>query len=144
MRENEHLGRPELPARSAVPEPSSAASGADAAGEASALARHGDPSRQRPARNRNAADLLKGRGAAWVRPTELLSGLGGRTAGLGISLQAELSRRTRRLPVTAVTGTRKAVARKVASRRARRLPPVTAFGVDTPSPSTSRGAIGLR
>jgi len=142
--ENQHPARPEHPARSAVHEKPAGTSSAETAAEVSALARHGDPSRQRPARNRKAADLLNGRGAAWVRPTELLSGLSGRTAGLGISLQAELSRRTRRLPVTAVKGTRKAVARKVASRRARRLPPVTAFGVDTPSPSASRGAIGLR
>lgn len=130
------------PQRSAAPEERTGATGAEAAGEVSALARHGDPSRPKPAQPKKAANA-KGRGVQWVRPTELLTGLGGRTAGLGISLQAELSRRTRRLPVTAVVKTRKAVTRKAASRRAPRLPPVSAFGVDT-APSAVRGAIGLR
>ncbi|MFK4763097.1 hypothetical protein ACI3KS_19400, partial [Microbacterium sp. ZW T5_45] len=83
-----------------------------------------------------------------VRPTDLLAARTGRVAGQGIDFQAELARRTRRAPGQAYRGAR-TVARsgiRVVSERARRLPPVTAFGRGGGSPRhswVSRSGIGL-
>lgn len=98
-------------------------------GEVSELARHGDPSAAR----KTAAGTATGRrrsGVEWVRPSDLLAARLGRVAGQGIDFQAELARRARLVPGHAYRGTR-IVARsgvRVVSERARRLPPVTAFG----------------
>lgn len=89
--------------------------------EVSELARHGDPSAKETATGRRRS------GVEWVRPSDLLAARLGRAAGQGIDFQAELARR---VPGQTYRGTR-TVARsgvRVASERARRLPPVTAFG----------------
>jgi hypothetical protein len=65
----------------------------------------------------------KSSGMDWVRPSDLFTQAGSRAAGRGIDFQAELARRARRLSVQGVASSRRAV-----SERARRLPPVTAFG----------------
>ncbi len=114
-------------------------------GEVSELARHGDPSVTKPK-----ADAEAGRrrsGVEWVRPTDLLAARTGRVAGQGIDFYAELARRTRQAPGQAYRGVR-TVARsgaRVVSERARRLPPVTAFGRGgSPRHSwISRSGIGL-
>lgn len=65
---------------------------------------------------------------------------GGRVARRGIDFHAELARRARHLPGQTVAATRRAM-----SERARRLPPVTAFGVHSRShPAPARSGIGLR
>lgn len=98
-------------------------------GEVSELARHGDPSAAK--KKSDAAETRKRRsGVEWVRPSDLLASRMGRAAGQGIDFQAELARRARRIPGQAYRGTR-GVARsgvRVVSERARKLPPVTAFG----------------
>lgn len=114
-------------------------------GEVSELARHGDPSVTNAK-----ADAGAGRrrsGVEWVRPTDLLAARTGRVAGQGIDFHAELARRARRAPGQAYRGAR-TVARsgaRVVSERARRLPPVTAFGRGgSPRHSwVSRSGIGL-
>jgi hypothetical protein len=97
--------------------------------EVSELARHGDPSAAK--KTADAAETGKRRsGVEWVRPSDLLASRMGRVAGQGIDFQAELARRARRAPAQAYRGTR-GVARsgvRVVSERARKLPPVTAFG----------------
>jgi len=110
--------------------------------EVSELARHGDPSQtKKPVDHKDAAKT--DRGVAWVRPSELMSQAGGRVAGRGIDFHAELALRARRLPGETVRATRHSA--RVLSRRARRLPPVSAFGRSgQPSSATSRSGIGLR
>lgn len=132
--------------------------GEDTVGEeASALARHRDPSRT----TRRATDKAPaGRGVEWVRPSDLMTRAGGRVAGRGIDFEAELARRARRLPATGVRATgrglgharRRVAAHKQASRqrhtgreRAHRLPPVSEFGQRRTAPYSwvSRSGIGL-
>lgn len=93
--------------------------------EVSELARHGDPSAAK-----KTATGRRRSGVEWVRPSDLLAARLGRVAGQGIDFQGELARRARLVPGQAYRGTR-TVARsgvRVVSERARRLPPVTAFG----------------
>jgi hypothetical protein len=116
-------------------------------GEVSELARHDDPS---VTHEKAAAGPEAGRrrsAVEWVRPTDLLAARTGRVAGQGIDFHAELARRTRQAPGQAYRGAR-TVARsdaRVVSERARRLPPVTAFGRGgSPRHSwVSRSGIGL-
>lgn len=89
--------------------------------EVSALARHSDPSRSRPAASTSTERAHNG--VVLVRPSELLSGVGGRMLGRSIDFQAELARRARALPVQAVATSRRAI-----RERALRMPPVPAFG----------------
>ncbi len=115
-------------------------------GEASALARHRDPSltKKTQASAEEAAKKKKERpGVEWVRPSELLVSRSGRVAGRGIDFQAELSRRARRLPGQTFRGTRSGV--RAMSERARRLPPVSAFGRGSGERFSwvSRSGIGL-
>lgn len=106
--------------------------------DVSELAVHGDPSRQAAASTSPAA--RSGRSTvAWVRPTDLFVSLSGRASGRGIDFQAELARRSRRLPSNAV-----AVSRRGIARRSHRLAPVTAFGVNTPAAQTSLEPLGLK
>lgn len=95
------------------------------AGEVSELARHADPSQAtKTAAQDAAADAaVSGRGVVWLRPSELASQATARAAGRGIDFHAELARRARRPVVQSVAASRRAI-----SERARRLPPVTAFG----------------
>lgn len=66
-----------------------------------------------------AADARRVRGVEWVRPTDLLARHGSALAGRGIDFEVELARRTR-TPLT--SGARHL------GERARRLPPLSAFG----------------
>lgn len=114
-------------------------------GEVSELARHGDPSVTNAKAGAGAARRRSG--VEWVRPTDLLAARMGRVAGQGIDFHAELARRTRQASGQAYRGAR-TVARsgaRVVSERARRLPPVTAFGRgESPRHSwVSRSGIGL-
>lgn len=116
-------------------------------GEVSELARHGDPSVTNAKTNAGVEAGRRRVGVEWVRPTDLLAARTGRVAGQGIDFHAELARRTRRAPGQAYRGAR-TVARsgaRVVSERARRLPPVTAFGRGgNPRHSwVSRSGIGL-
>lgn len=115
-------------------------------GETSALARHGDPSQQKTAAGTEAAKKARP-GVEWVRPTELMLSRSGRVAGQGIDLQAELARRSRRVPGQAYRATRTGVrsGARFVSERARRLPPVSAFGRGSGERFTwvSRSGIGL-
>ena len=113
-------------------------------GETSALARHRDPSLTQDATE---AAKKQRPGVEWVCPTDLMASRSARIAGRGIDFQAELARRTRSLPVHVVGATRRGVQRLGvgAGDRARRLPPVSAFGRGAaPSGSpVSRSGIGL-
>lgn len=96
-------------------------------GEASALARHRDPSLATTAEQaKNEAADRRRTGVDWVRPSELLASRSARVAGRGIDFEAELARRARRVPGQTYRGVRARV--RVVSERARRLPPVSAFG----------------
>ena len=118
----------------------------DEAEEASALARHKDPSLTGKDA-KNGAKAKRRPGVEWVRPTDLLASRSGRVAGRGIDFQAELARRTRRLPGQTVRATHRTVRSTAAkgSERARRLPPVSAFGRGSGQRFSwvSRSGIGL-
>ena len=75
-----------------------------------------------------------GRGVAWVRPTDLVARSGSRVAGAGIDFQADMARRSRHAATTS--------ARALAV-RARRLPPVSAFGRGHADRATTRDAVGI-
>lgn len=64
----------------------------------------------------------KARGVEWVRPTDLLARHGATLSGRGIDFQAELARRAR-APITTSLHRAGSV-----GDRARRLPPISAFG----------------
>lgn len=139
---------PEDPARPDPKEPATEALTAKAAGqdtirdgEVSELARRRDPSldEKNPAAARDAA-RWDARGVAWVRPTDLVAQASARWAGRGISFETELARRMRRLPVEATAASRAAI-----SERARRLPPLSAFGRSRGSghSGATRSGIGL-
>lgn len=61
----------------------------------------------------------RARGVEWVRPTDLLARHGAALAGQGIDFEVELARRTRTATNTVARGF---------GDRARRLPPLSAFG----------------
>lgn len=61
----------------------------------------------------------RARGVEWVRPTDLLTRNGAALAGRGIDFEVELARRTRTTTATGLRGL---------GDRARRLPPLSAFG----------------
>ncbi|HLR94331.1 MAG TPA: hypothetical protein VK053_07390 [Jiangellaceae bacterium] len=63
--------------------------------------------------------IVRGRGVEWVRPTDLISRHSAHAAGRGLDFQAELARRTR-TPIGAGV--------RYLGDRARRLPPISAFG----------------
>jgi hypothetical protein len=92
----------------------------EASEKTSELARHRDPSQ---APTKTPGSVRQRRGLAWVRPSDLIGQATARVAGRGLDFHAELARRTRRPAVQASE-----VSRRVISDRARRLPPVTAFG----------------
>ncbi len=71
-------------------------------------------------------------GITWVRASDLLSMGSGHIAGQGIDHQAELARRIRRAPVTAVRAMRD---------RADRLPPLSEFGSQRKSPQIARNGL---
>ncbi len=114
--------------------------------ETSALARHRDPSLTKGSTAKGAAK--KGpMSVEWVRPTDLMVLRSARMAGRGFDFQAGLARRARRMPGQTFRATRigaRSGARFV-SERARKLPPVTAFGRGTEERFSwvSRSGIGL-
>ena len=92
--------------------------------------RHNDPALD-PAL---AARQRVGRGVDWVRPTDLMARSGSRVAGAGIDFQADMARRSRHAAATS--------ARAVAT-RARRLPPVSAFGRGHSTQPMTRDSVGI-
>ena len=79
--------------------------------------------------------LVRGRGVEWVRPTDLIARHSAHAAGRGLDFQAELARRTR-TPLGA--GVRRL------GDRARRLPPISAFGrSSTPASQMSRSGVSM-
>lgn len=79
--------------------------------------------------------LVRGRGVEWVRPTDLIARHSAHAAGRGLDFQAELARRTR-TPIGA--GVRRL------GDRARRLPPISAFGrSSTPAAQVSRSGVSI-
>ena len=65
------------------------------------------------------AESRRARGVEWVRPTDLIARHGAALAGRGIDFEVELARRT---------GTPIATGARRLGERARRLPPLSAFG----------------
>lgn len=109
-----------------------------AAEEDSALAKHRDPSR--PPRQTTGIGQGRGNGITWVRPSELMVAGTSRIAGRGIDFQTTLVRQSRRLPRQTVAASRHAI-----SERARRLPPLSAFGRTTGRRAgVGRSGFGLR
>ncbi len=92
--------------------------------------RHHDPSTD-PA---SSPHQRVGRGVDWVRPTDLMARSGSRVAGAGIDFQADMARRSRHAAATS--------ARAVAA-RARRLPPVSAFGRGHATEPMTRDSVGI-
>ncbi len=80
------------------------------------------------------AEARRARGVEWVRPTDLIARHGAALAGRGIDFEVELARRTR-APVT--TGARHL------GERARRLPPLSAFGRSTATQVAPSRRVGL-
>ena len=79
--------------------------------------------------------LVRGRGVEWVRPTDLIARHSAHAAGRGLDFQAELARRAR-TPIGA--GVRRL------GDRARRLPPISAFGRSTaPASQMSRPGVSM-
>lgn len=138
---------PEPLAGTEAPEPAPAVSRPEpAGGEVSALAIHRDPSTTRPGltgsggREADARSLLEQARAgqvAWARPTDLLAATSARWAGRGMGIEAELIRRTRRLPVQGVAVTRRAIREATHT-----LPPLTAFGRTATAGGVRRAGIG--
>ena len=79
--------------------------------------------------------IVRGRGVEWVRPTDLIARHSAHAAGRGLDFQAELARRTR-TPIGA--GFHRL------GDRARRLPPISAFGRSTaPASQMSRPGVSM-
>ena len=79
--------------------------------------------------------IVRGRGVEWVRPTDLIARHSAHAAGRGLDFQAELARRTR-TPIGA--GVRRL------GDRARRLPPISAFGrSNAPVSQLSRSGVSM-
>ena len=75
----------------------------------------------------------RGRGVEWVRPTDLVARSSARVAGAAINFQSELHSRTR---AAAQENTRRI------AERARRLPPLSAFGRGATRTDAGRSSIG--
>lgn len=76
-----------------------------------------------------------GRGVEWVRPTDLIARGGSRVAGAGIDFQRELVRRARSATSAHM---------HLPGHRARKLPPLSAFGRGGTDRGMGRGAVGMR
>ncbi len=87
------------------------------------------------ARTEKSHALARGRGVEWVRPTDLMARHSANVAGRGLDFQAELARRTR---------TPLRIGIQAARDRARRLPPITAFGRRTVTQTAPvRSGVGM-
>lgn len=96
--------------------------------------RAAEVARRRGQVEKAATDQKTGRGVEWVRVNDLIARQTSPLAGRGISFQAELSRSARH-PI--------ATTRQVAD-RARRLPPVSAFGRRSPGQrGPTRSGVGM-
>ena len=95
-----------------------------------ASARRSDPAID-PALNR---EHRVGRGVEWVRPTDLMAQTGSRMARTGIDFQSDMARRSRHAATTSA---------RALALRARRLPPVSAFGRGHADRTTTRDAVGI-
>lgn len=77
----------------------------------------------------------RSRGVEWVRPTDLLTRHGAALAGRGLDFEVELARRARTTTATRLRGI---------GGRARRLPPLSAFGrSQKPQDAPSRPGVGM-
>ena len=106
------------------------ATGTPDAIEASHTSRRVDPAVD-PALSR---ERRVGRGVEWVRPTDLMARTGSRMAGAGIDFQADMARRSCHAATTSA---------RVLAVRARRLPPVSAFGRGHADRAITRDAVGI-
>lgn len=79
--------------------------------------------------------LATARGVEWVRPTDLVARGASRVAGAGIDFQRELARRARAATSDHV---------RALGQRARRLPPLSAFGRGVTDRGMNRGTVGMR
>lgn len=129
------------PTREAHPNATTATAGRRKPPRRSELAPHADRSPAPGNASANgAAEATAQRGVVWMRPSELMRTATARAAGRGIDVHAELTRRARARMRQAVAPSRRAI-----SERARRLPPVTAFGIrSTARAGATRSGIGLR
>lgn len=120
---SEHDHDPRRPdADERVPEQDSARTSAESVekSEAPDAVRATRASHRRGAeRQTPAAESRRARGVEWVRPTDLIARHGAALAGRGIDFEVELARRT---------GTPIATGARRLGERARRLPPLSAFG----------------
>jgi len=87
------------------------------ASDVSAFAVHGDPSANQPSQQPDGAEKKRPT-VAWIRPSDLVTTMGSGYVRRGIDLQAELTRRARRLPVRGVGRVRRSVMRAVTARSA--------------------------
>jgi hypothetical protein len=79
---------------------------------------------------------VRGRGVEWVRASDLITRGTGRVAGAGIRFHQEVGVQTRRGLASGVSAV---------SRRARELPPVSAFGRrNAPATAATRSGVGMR
>ena len=109
------------------------------AAEAAEVAGTPDAVKQQTARRdavRERMDQVRGRGVEWVRPTDLIVRSSGTLAGRGIEFNSEQGRRFR--------SSLAAGARSV-SERAKRLPPLSAFGRrGATQDGPARSGVGMR
>ena len=132
MNGNPHEQHEQHERRRPIPEPERERGPVDAtstpdAVEAAHVRRDGDQGT--PGHGRRA------RGVEWVRPTDLIARHGATLSGRGIDFEAELARRAR-APITNRLHD--------FADRARRLPPLSAFGRSTTSPEGPvRSGVGM-
>ena len=136
---SEHDHDPRRPdADERVPEPDSARPASESVekSEAPDAVRAARAAHRRGAgRQPPAAEARRARGVEWVRPTDLIARHGAALAGRGIDFEVELARRTR-TPITAGA--------QHLGERARRLPPLSAFGRgSTAQAALSRPGVGM-
>lgn len=136
---SEHDHDPRRPdANERAPEPVTARAAAESGekSEAPDAVRAARASHRRGAgRQTPAAETRGPRGVEWVRPTDLIARHGADLAGRGIDFEVELARRTRTPIATGVQNL---------GERARRLPPVSAFGRGSAGrAAASRPGVGM-
>ncbi|WP_019158366.1 hypothetical protein [Brevibacterium senegalense] len=120
-----------------APEQDSARPAAEAVekSEAPDAVRAARASHRRETERNTPAEARRARGVEWVRPTDLIARHGAALAGRGIDFEVELARRTR-TPIAAGA--------QHLGERARRLPPLSAFGRgSTGQAAQSRPGVGM-
>ncbi|GAA1488240.1 hypothetical protein [Brachybacterium sacelli] len=126
----------ELRERSREPDTSrTAAEAAEKGTETPEAVQAAKTARRRKNSETPAPGVGRARGVEWVRPTDLLTRHGAALAGRGIDFEVELARRTRATTATGLRGL---------GGRARRLPPLSAFGrSQTTQDGPSRPGVGM-